>query len=516
MRTICTLVIIVSSLSFTFADSPIYSDLWGERGESWTAESRLPDFSYAGYHRGERPLPSRAADVSVKDFAAVGDGKTDDTRAFQRAIDRSRGKTIAVPPGVYVITDILQIRDSGTVLQGTSSRESILRFPIPLNEIHPNWGATTTGRRTSNYSWSGGFISVSGSPAKDVLAKVSKPAERGSRQLDVSSVDPFHVGDDVCLELSDTEDQTLARYLYANDPGPLDNLGSRASVTFAARVTGVDTTSKRIEFDRPLRTEVRPEWQPKIYAASCSVEEVGIEKIGFEFPLTPYAGHFTEVGFNALTMSGVRNCWARELRIRNADSGIFISGRNVTVDGLDIESERKPERTRQATGHHGVTLGGQDNLLTNFDYRTRFMHDITVTRGSAGNVASDGRGLDVCFDHHCYAPHANLFTNIDLGKGTRMFQSGGGAKLGRHSAAWETFWCIRSQSSQQWPKGWSPDRINIIGVKSTGESELNRSGRWFEPIDPTRLQPANLHQSQLQRRLKNQNQSAASDRRKAS
>src|SRR5690606_13038896 len=31
--------------------------LWGRTGERWSPTSRLPDFSYAGYRRGEAPLP---------------------------------------------------------------------------------------------------------------------------------------------------------------------------------------------------------------------------------------------------------------------------------------------------------------------------------------------------------------------------------------------------------------------------------------------------------------------------
>jgi hypothetical protein len=146
-------------------------------------------------------------------------------------------------------------------------------------------------------------------------------------------------------------------------------------------------------------------------------------------------------------------------------------------------------------------LSGQDNLLRDFDFQTRFMHDITMTRGSAGNVVTDGRGLDLCFDHHKYGPHANLFCDLDLGEGNRMFQSGGGADLGRHSAAHETFWNIRARQPQSWPKGWGPDLMNLIGVQSNGTSETNPAGRWFEAIEPAALKPANLYTAQLERRL---------------
>ena len=114
------------------------SALWGRDGEAWSPQSRLPDFSYAGYHRGETPLPTRPATVDVKTFGAVGDGVTDDTAAFQKAIAAAKGKVIRVPAGRYLITDFLTIRDRGTVLQGASAEESVLVFTTPLNTIKPN------------------------------------------------------------------------------------------------------------------------------------------------------------------------------------------------------------------------------------------------------------------------------------------------------------------------------------------------------------------------------------------
>lgn len=496
------IVLLPSRTATADDDTQKNSALWGSQGELWANDSRLPDFSYAGYHRGEQPLPKLKPDCSVKDFGAVGDGKTDDTAAIQRAIEQAAGQTIRIPQGTYLITDFLYIRTAKTVLQGAGNKRSILKFTKPLNDIKPNWGATTTGRRTSNYSWSGGFVWARGTQSRKLLSQVTADAQRGATELQVADSDSFHPGDEIRLQLSDTNAQTLARYLYAGDPGPLDNLGKRVRVSFIARITKVDVAADRIEFDRPLRTDVLSQWKPQIYAAGSSVEEVGIEDLGFEFPNQPYQGHFTELGFNAIAMSDVRNCWARNLLIRNADSGFFLSGTNITLSNIRFESERQVERSRKATGHHGLTLGGQDNLLDTFEFQTRFMHDITVTSGSAGNVAANGRGLDLCFDHHCYAPHANLFTNIDLGEGSRMFQSGGGAKLGRHSASWETFWNIRSRQPQRWPNGWGPDLMNLIGVPSKDPAVTDDSGRWFEPVNSERIRPANLYEAQLARRLK--------------
>ena len=42
------------------------SKIYGANGEAWLAAGGpLPDFSYAGYQRGEKPLPERTPDVSV-------------------------------------------------------------------------------------------------------------------------------------------------------------------------------------------------------------------------------------------------------------------------------------------------------------------------------------------------------------------------------------------------------------------------------------------------------------------
>lgn len=496
------LCILLNTVSVIGADNSQYSKLWGHSGEHWAAKSRLPDFSFAGYHRGESPLPDRNAEADVRSFGAVGDGIADDTAAFHQAIEASKGKVLMIPPGRYKITDFLSLSSSGTILRGAGAGKSVLVFPIPLNEIKPNWGATTSGLRTSNYSWSGGFVHISGSTSSTPLAQVTSAAKRGDQTLTVSDCSGLKTGDQVRLTMTDKSDNSLATHIYMNDPGEVSNLKGRSRESFLCSLTKVDVAAKRIEFDRPLRIDVRLDWKPQIYAPQSSVEEVGIEDLGFEFPNTPYQGHFSEVGFNAIAISGTRNCWVRGVRIHNADSGIFISGTNTTLRDIQITSDRKQERLRSATGHHGITLGGQDNLLTDFDIRTRFMHDITFTRGSAGNVVSSGRGVDLALDHHCYGPHSNLFTDIDLGVGSRMFQSGGGARLGRHSGAFETFWNIRAEEPQSWPAGWGPQQMNFVGVDSDSDSSTDRDGRWFEVIPADKkLEPVNLYRAQLVRRL---------------
>jgi hypothetical protein len=472
------------------------SELWGKEGELWNPSGRLPDYSYAGYHRGEEPLPKRQPDVNVKDFGAVGDGATNDTAAFKRALREAAGKVIAIPSGRYMITEILDIQASGTVLQGAGTQETVIYVPLPLEKIRSKMGATTSGKPTSKYSWSGGIIWAKGKWNNSELSKVIAPARRGESVLEVEQPEVFTIGDEYRLVQRDDATRGLTRHLYAGDPGDFDNL-KPVQESWIARVVEVDVDARHIVFDRRLRSDVRPEWKPVLHAAISSIEEVGIENISFEFPVTPYKGHFTELGFNAIAYRNVRNSWVRNIEIRHADSGLFISGSNTTVSGVVWISDRSRDNNRNSPGHHGITLIGTDLLLSNFDFRTKFIHDITMSRGSAGNVVHHGRAEDLTCDHHKYANNSNLYTDIDAGEGTNIFRSGGGSKLGRHCGAWTTWWNIRTDRPVDFPTGWATDMINVVGVLADNVANVDLAGRWFEPIPPARLRPQDLYKSQL-------------------
>ncbi len=64
--------------------------------------------------------PAGAAVLSVSDFGAVGDGRTDDTAAFQKALDeagKTQGTRVTVPVGNFLIAGSLRI-PAGVTLEG--------------------------------------------------------------------------------------------------------------------------------------------------------------------------------------------------------------------------------------------------------------------------------------------------------------------------------------------------------------------------------------------------------------
>lgn len=156
--------------------------------------------------------------------------------------------------------------------------------------------ATTTGQRTSNYSWAGGFVWIRGNLGQKLLTKVIGEAKRGDNTLRVASTEQLRPGQRIEIYQHDHRDNSLAEHLYAGDAGDTKNLRGSTRASLVCRITKVE--GDRISFERPLRFDVKPQWQPQIRSFAPSVSEVGVENLGFEFPNIPYQGHFTEMGNN--------------------------------------------------------------------------------------------------------------------------------------------------------------------------------------------------------------------------
>jgi len=123
-----------------------------------TADQTVSDinFTQAGTNAVARTLDSKLKDgFSVKDFGAVGNGTTDDTSAFQDAIDAAEVFLVAatasdalrnqnnrcvikIPSGRYKITSTLNIRGPGVHLIGEGTAGTMIIFS-------PNTNPPTTG-----------------------------------------------------------------------------------------------------------------------------------------------------------------------------------------------------------------------------------------------------------------------------------------------------------------------------------------------------------------------------------
>ncbi|CAM3962043.1 glycosyl hydrolase family 28-related protein [Mesobacillus zeae] len=101
------------------------------------------------YARLEREIEE---EVCVGDFGAVGDGVTDDTEAFKKAIDRGKRRVI-IPPGVYITKGIRL--PSWTILSGSGKGATTIK-------LNPSASKGTRLVTNMHHWWGNHHISVEG------------------------------------------------------------------------------------------------------------------------------------------------------------------------------------------------------------------------------------------------------------------------------------------------------------------------------------------------------------------
>ncbi len=136
----------------------------------------LPDYSFAGYRWGEKPLPRPPVTFSVADFGAYPDDDVDDTAAFRSALeaaDREKGTVvIAVPAGRFHLSEVLFLDRSHLVLRGAGpgAGGTVLAFTRPLERMQVpeeteklrrelrRTGKKEGNRYFSPFAWTGGVL----------------------------------------------------------------------------------------------------------------------------------------------------------------------------------------------------------------------------------------------------------------------------------------------------------------------------------------------------------------------
>lgn len=469
------------------------SALYGKQGELWSATGRLREYAYAGYRTGNVAIPNVAGPVkSVSDFGATPDDASDDTQSFLDAIAGTASGVISVPAGKFILSQRLEIKKPNLVLRGAGMGKTILYFPKALGDVY---GLTFNSAGQSNWSFSGAFLEIKGSDSGTKLADVTANAKLGDKTLVVSTTTGITPGAWVRLLMTDAAGSLFKALHGGHFPGNVAEDGGKQVFRFYSQVKSVGAGS--IVLERPLPLAVDTSWKPELRAVSPSVREVGVEHLTFEFPGTTYPGHFKEHGYNAIQLNGVLDSWVSHVEILNADYGVNLGNCHfVTV--TDVELDTNFDRGA-LVGHHAFTAGGSSELLfTRFDVQKPFIHDLSVDGYTRNTVWSDGKGVDLCMDHHGRAPYATLWTNLDFGAGTRPFKSGGSANRMPHSAAYSTFWNLRAAKPLALPPNDYGPLLNFVAVDTSATSVSSPYDWKLEKIAAAELCQPNLHQAMLE------------------
>jgi hypothetical protein len=518
------------------ADGQRWHRLWREYLATPDTHPRIPNVSYAGYHRGEDRLPRPRVRLSVTGFGAVGDGRTDCTAAFNAAVEaagRAGGGAVYVPPGEYLLTNIVWVHQSNVVLRGAGRGRTTLVFDQPL----------ATAYRPSargEWSWSGGLVWFIPREVREGLeernfqgnegwidnrhlADVTAPVRRGARRIPVSDPGAFRAGEDVLLLADNTVDNSLLAHLSGEVPGtaayPWATAARRlrpeltdwvlaenfASYRFPVRVRKVDRDA--VVLAQPLKIDLRPGWAPRFATLGPVVRESGIEDLTIRMREIAQVAHHLDPGFNGPHFQAALNCWVRDVDLWHSDNGFGTT----TAKGVTFTGVRVGGRAR----HHTFICRVQthDLLVDDFEIAKATTpvgqgaahHGINTEGFSSGNVWSNGV-MEGTFDSHRALPFESVRTAITV---TNNGGVGGAGDAGPRWGARFCHWNIevlggRSHAIRLEENAPYSAMVGVRGTTGPTDHPKDFVGELFTELSEVDgdLLPANLYEAQLRARLR--------------
>ncbi len=320
-------------------------------------EPVLPDFSFAGYHFSEKPIPdvSQRPRFDVTQYGATPNDDTFDDDGIQRAIETaeaSQGGVVFFPPGRFLIAGddnrrrSIRISQSNIVLKGSGAGEGGSEIFMDKMRI---------GRRQIRF----GPRRTTG----DELATITKDAPRESFWVEVDDPTDLIVGQNVVIRHQSEE---FTRLYF--DPLPLARewrrlFGRRGGMNIAEIHTIAEIDGNRVRFVNPIHFNLRiVESEPFTLERYESIRECGIEDIRFtghwdSFPeeFVHHKNGIHDSGWDAVSMENVEDSWIRRCEFRNWNECVFTrNAYKMTIEDVNVHGQEgahvgaRPRRLRNA------------------------------------------------------------------------------------------------------------------------------------------------------------------------
>ncbi len=513
---------------------------------SFETDKLIQDFSYAGYRRGEVPLPSNPPGATynvVTGYGADATGTADSTVAIQAAINAAAGAgggIVYLPAGTYRVspqgaaTTALSITAANIVLRGAGTNQTFI-----LN--------TSTSMRSKT------IISVSGpsaaswttvqNPSTTITANLMGP----TRLIPVTSTTGFSVGEYIIVR-ADPTDAWATEHKETDWVGQAPNYGR---FLYYRQIKAIDTVNNTIEIDIPTRYYLKTRDSARVYRKTTLISEVGVENISLgneqhsgtgwaeEDYSTPANGSYDTHDSFAIRFTRVRDGWIRNVNTFQPagntttthllSNGILLSessritmmnnyfqrpqfgggGGNGYMYRLQNASDCLLDKCTAEFSRHGFVfshMASSGNVI----YRCLDKTSGKQT-GSTGNENTSGKGSD----HHMHFSHSNLIdtTTADNSYFEARYRPFGTAPVlhnltSAHGVYWNTEGKASSLTyvvhSQQSRYGYViGTRGGVTTVKTDGTSTTKT-----DPVDHVEgvglgstLSPFSLYQEQRRRRL---------------
>ncbi len=501
--------------------------------EDWTPgytddEGRfLHDFSYAGYHRGERHIPEEppgpVLDVTEPPYGADPTGEADSTAAIQAAIDDAGaegGGVVYLPAGTYRIAPegnnnhTLRLAESGVVLRGDGPDATFL-----FNDAVEMRGTSIILARPSG----GGHWHQ---PLSGTTVALAEEAEAPNDYVYAEDTSGLETGDWIVLTHDVTEE-----FVAEHSERLVDEWAGRLpAIAFYRQVKQIDDETGKITVDIPLRYDLRVRDNARLHAVRPHLEEAGIEDLsignrehpgngfGFNDYTSPGTAAYDVHSSYAIRFNHVTNGWIRRVHTYrpevNEGPHHLLSNmlelqysRGITVQDCDF---REAQYRGGGGNGYGYVIRGNDCLIQDcYGRELRYVFDFKSMYAN-GNVIHRGVSDGTTSDFHMHLSVSNLMDNLELLDGAffnareRPHGTIDHGITTNQSVFWNTLGegnsnfliDVTNQSGNSFIIGTRGERTNVEGLDDA------HMGVYYEGRDEGyTLEPQSLYEDQLQRRL---------------
>lgn len=362
------------------------SKLWIEFKQAIEAGAVPPvtDFSYAGYHAGERSLPDADwAIFDVRDYGAVADDGVSDKQAIQRAVDAavSNGSGIVYfPKGRFRVnesTDVtnqsIRVRGGRIVFRGAGAEqggtELFMAEHMEAADPKKMWSAPYLFR-------------FEGGRNSGKSLKITESMSRGSRELVVDGSTGLNAGDWIVLQLRDNSEAGIREAVFPHEFDPRWKHLAQKGVQVNAYHCIQAVEGNRLFLREALHLNVdrsKPWTVQKWYPA----QEVGVEDIAFVGNWQERFDHHQSAvhdgGWSLLQFVRCADGWLRRCRFSHVNRAVVLTQcASMTVERVVLDGN---------PGHNALTLNGTSNSLVRDSVdECGHHHSFGVAGTSIGNV----------------------------------------------------------------------------------------------------------------------------------
>jgi len=525
--------------------------------KNFLTDQILQDFSYAGYHRGEAPVPSPTGPVfNVTDAAYGADpsGSADSTSAIQAAINAAQTNgsgVVYLPAGTYKVAPptgkdyALTISHSSIILRGAGAGQTKI-----LNSTSNMRGkAIVLVQAGTPLDWR--VPSATGTP---LTADLTGPAT----VIPVADPAKFPAGDWVTVRC-DATDAWATEQLENDWVGQGATLGGLA---YLRQVKAVDTGAGTITIDIPTRYALKVRDNARVEPITTPLTEVGLESFSIGNVQSAATTGWGENDYNdtsagayechssyAIRVTGAADSWVRNVSTFQApgntttahilSNGIRLTfcrtmtlqncafqrpqygggGGNGYLYRLDNSGDNLVQDCTATFARHGFIFS---EMATSGNVLYRCIDSQTARyTGSTGSVVAGGKGSE----HHMHFSHSNLIDSCTANSSffLAVYRPFGTDPKHDLTAAHSVFWNTIGNGDPSWTGAEGSYAVAtqqsrygyVIGTSGTRSQVL--TGLYFHSVDSTpkttpvdyvegvgegtSLQPPSLYEDQVLRRL---------------